>query len=481
MAKYPEEVGLFIDGEWRSSVSGKTLPVINPATDEEIGRVAHATTADLDAALAAARKGLEAWRNTPPLMRAKVLRKASGILRSRADDIASLMTQEQGKILAEATAEVERTADGNDWLAGEAERIYGRTIAGRTTNVTQFVVRDPVGIVVAFTPWNFPLFQMVRKTAGALAAGCSIIVKGPEESPACCAELVRAYQDAGVPAGALNLVYGTPAEISSYLIPQPDVRKVSFTGSTPVGKKLAALAGENMKIITMELGGHAPVIVFDDADDIEKVAQAICMNKFRNAGASCINPTRIMVQKPVFGKFLDAFVAQARTIKVGDGLDPSTTMGPMANPRRLEATERLVADALAKGAELKLGGNRVGSKGNFFEPTVFANVPVDAAAMNEEPFGPIAMINSFETLEDAVKESNRLPYGLAAFAWTSDPRKVRVLTSKVECGMISINQFGLGNPEAPFGGVKDSGHGFEGGSEAIEAYLQTRFVTVADL
>lgn len=481
MAKYPEHVDLFIDGQWLPAESGRSIPVINPASGNEIGRVAHAGVPDLDKAISAARDGLTKWRNTTALERAKVLRKASAILRSRADDIARLMTQEQGKVVAEAAAEVERTADGNDWLAGEAERIYGRTVASRMPNVTQTVTREPIGIVVAFTPWNFPLFQMVRKTAGALAAGCSIIIKGPEEAPACCAELIRAYEEAGVPPGAVNLVYGTPAEISGYLIPQDDVRKVSFTGSTAVGKQLAALAGQHMKVMTMELGGHAPVIIFDDAGDITAIAQAICMNKFRNAGASCINPSRILVQQAVFDRFVDAFVEQAKTIKVGDGLVSGTTMGPLANARRLEATARLVDDAKANGAELKLGGSRIGSEGNFFEPTVFTNVPRAAAAMNEEPFGPIAMINAFETLEEAVTESNRLPYGLAAFAWTQDPKKARALTSGIESGMISINHFGLGNPEAPFGGVKDSGHGFEGGSEAIEAYLQTRFITTADL
>lgn len=479
--EYPQHIRLFIDGTWRSSESGKTTPVENPATDETIGTFAHAGIADLDDALHAAQRGLVTWRNTQALERARVLRKASSILRSRASRIGKIMTLEQGKILAEATAEVERTADGNDWLAGEAERIYGRTVAGRTANVTQTVIRDPIGIVVAFTPWNFPLFQMVRKTAGALAAGCSIIVKGPEETPACCAELIKAYEEAGVPPGVLNLVFGTPAEISEYLVPHPAIRKVSFTGSTAVGKRLAALAGAHMKVITMELGGHAPVLVFDDTKDIEAVAAAICGNKFRNAGASCINPTRILVQSSAFDGFVSAFVDRAKTIRVGDGLDPDSTMGPMANRRRLEATERLVADAKENGAELKFGGSRIGTTGNFFEPTVFVDVPVEAQAMNEEPFGPIAMINRFGTLDEAIVEANRLPYGLAAFAWTSDPSKARAIVAGIESGMVSINHFGLGNPEAPFGGVRDSGHGFEGGSEAIDAYLQTRFVTMADL
>lgn len=477
---YPEKVSLYINGAWSDAKAGETLKVTNPASGEVIGTVAHARVPDLERAITAAQKGFETWRHTPPLERAKLLRKASAILRERASTIAKLMTLEQGKIVAEAAAEVERTADGNDWLAGEAERIYGRTIAGRAANVTQTVIQDPIGIVVAFTPWNFPLFQMVRKTAGALAAGCSIVIKGPEETPASCAELIRAYADAGLPAGVLNLVFGTPAEISTYLIPHPAVRKVSFTGSTPVGKQLASLAGQHMKVMTMELGGHAPVLVFADSD-IESVAKALAGNKFRNAGQSCINPTRLLIEKPAFERFVKAFVEHTKTIKVGDGLDPTTTMGPMANARRVQAIEALTKDAVETGAKLKLGGKRIGVRGNFFEPTVITEVPITARAMNEEPFGPLAMINSFNTLDEAIAESNRLPYGLATFAFTTNIATARAIVDRIESGMVSINHFGLGNPEAPFGGVKESGHGFEGGHEAIEAYLQTRFITMANL
>lgn len=478
---YPNQIQLFIDGQWCDATAGETLPVTSPVDDSHIASVARARAADLEKALEAAEKGIAIWRNTQQLERAKILRKASEILRSRAQQIAEIMSFEQGKILAESSAEVLRTADGNDWLAGEAERIYGRTIAGRTPNVHQQVVKDPIGIVAAFTPWNFPLFQMVRKTAGALAAGCSIVIKGPEESPACCAELIKAYQEAGVPAGVVNLVFGVPAEISEYLIPHPKVRKVSFTGSTPVGKHLASLAGENMKVITMELGGHAPVLVFDDAKNLDIVAQTICGTKFRNAGASCINPTRIMVQESSMAAFVEAFVNQAKKIVVGPSLEATTTMGPMCTDKRLAATAALVEDALANGAQLILGGQRIGTKGNFYEPTVLTNVPKTARIMNEEPFAPIAVINSFKDIDTGIKEANRLPYGLAAFGFTSDPLKARRLSAEIEAGMVAINHFGLGNPEAPFGGMKDSGFGFEGGSEAIEAYLQTRFISVADL
>lgn len=475
---YPD-VQLFIDGAWGDG-QGPRLPVRNPATDAQIGTVAHARPADLDRAIAAAQRGFEVWRRTSAIERAQVLRRAGALLRERIEPIARLMTLEQGKVIAESRGEVERGADTCDWMAGEVQRVYGRTIPARAANITQLVRKDPVGIVAAFTPWNFPINQMIRKLLGALAAGCAIIVKGPEETPASCAELVRAFAEAGVPAGAMNLVYGTPAEISEYLVPHPSIRKLSFTGSTVVGKNLAALAGRYMKLATMELGGHAPVLVFADAD-IDATARALCGNKFRCSGQSCINPTRILVEAPVYEAFTQAFVQAARTIRVGDGLDPQSTMGPLANPRRLAAMQALVADALAQGATLKLGGKRIGNQGNFFQPTVLADVPVAARAMNEEPFGPLALLRPFANLEEAIAESNRLPYGLSAYAFTRSPATARAVVERVNSGMISINHFGLGLPEAPFGGVGDSGYGFEGGSEAIEAYLQTRFISTADL
>lgn len=476
---YPN-VLLHIDGRWTGATGGETLPVRNPATEEVVGSVAHARRVDLDQALAAAERGFEEWKRVPTLERAKVLRKAATLLRERSEEIARLMTLEQGKVLVEARQEIERAAETSEWMAGETQRIYGRIIPARAANITQWVVKDPVGLVAAFTPWNFPVNQIVRKVVGALAAGCSIIVKGPEETPASCAELVRAYVDAGIPAGAVNLVFGTPAEISEYLVPHPSVRKVSFTGSTAVGKQLAALAGRHMKLSTMELGGHAPVLVFADSQ-VEAAARALCGNKFRNAGQSCINPTRFLIERSVYGRFLDAFVAAAKGIKVGSGLDPATNMGPLANARRITAMEAMVADALEKGAVLKLGGKRAATRGYFFEPTVLIDVPLEARAMNEEPFGPLALLRPFDDLEEAIKESNRLPYGLSAYAFTGSHAVATQVAARLQSGMVSVNHFGLGIPETPFGGVRDSGHGFEGGSEAIEAYLQTRFVTVADL
>ena len=476
---YPN-VLLHIDGRWVGAAGGETLPVRNPATEEIVGSVAHARVADLDRALAAAERGLEEWKRTPALERARILRVAAKIIRERAEEIARLMTVEQGKLLTESRYEVGRAAESSEWMSGEAQRIYGRIIPPRAPNVTQWVVKDPVGLVAAFTPWNVPVNQILRKVAGALAAGCSIIVKGPEETPAACAEVIRAYADAGVPTGVINLVFGTPAEISEYLVPHPSVRKISFTGSTAVGKHLAALAGRHMKPTTMELGGHAPVLVFKDSQ-VEAAARALCGNKFRNAGQSCINPTRFLIERSVYGRFIDAFVAAAKAIKVGPGLDPATNMGPLANSRRITAMEAMVADALEKGAVLKSGGKRVATRGYFFEPTVLIDVPLGARAMNEEPFGPLALLRPFDHLEEAIQESNRLPYGLAAYAFTGSHATATQVAARVQSGMVSINHFGLGVPETPFGGVKDSGHGSEGGSEAIEAYLQPRFITMADL
>ncbi|RPI44403.1 MAG: NAD-dependent succinate-semialdehyde dehydrogenase [Betaproteobacteria bacterium] len=474
---YPD-VLLLIDGVWCKAASGKSIPVVNPATGDQIGTVAHAQQPDLDRALAAVEKGFHKWRKTSAFDSYKIMRKAAELLRSRAESIAPLLTMEQGKPLAEAKQEALSGADVIDWFAEEGRRAYGRVIPARAPGVYQLVVKEPVGPVAAFTPWNFPINQVVRKLSAALTTGCSIIVKGPEETPAAPAELVRAFVDAGVPAGVINLVYGVPADISSYLIPHPVIRKISFTGSTAVGKQLAAMAGLHMKRVTMELGGHGPVIVFDDAD-VDAASRMLAAAKFRNAGQVCVSPTRYLVQEKVYDSFVDKYVAAASKIKVGDGMKEGTTMGPLANTRRVRAIEAFVDDALKSGAERKMGGNRIGEKGNFFEPTVLAHVPKEARAMNEEPFGPLAMINPFSSFEEAVTEANRLPYGLAAYAFTRSAKTANAVAAEVETGMITINHLALALPEVPFGGVKDSGYGTEGGADAIEPYLVSKFVTQA--
>ncbi len=468
---------LLIDGAWRPAADGRTIPVIDPATGQTIGTVAHAGKADLDAALEATVKGFKIWKAKSAFERAGIMHKAASILRERVDAIAYSMTREQGKPLIEAKGEALAAADVIDFLAEEGRRISGRLIPARAPGVTQLSMRTPVGPVAAFTPWNFPINQVVRKMSAALAAGCSIIVKGPEETPASPAALIQAFMDAGVPEGVIGLVYGNPAEISEYLIPHPVIRKISFTGSTPVGKHLAGLAGAHMKRATMELGGHAPAIVFADAD-VDKAMKNLVGFKYRNAGQVCISPTRFLIQDEIYDQFVDDFTAASQKVVVGNGLEKETRMGPLANERRIPALESLIEDATANGAKLKTGGRRIGNEGYFFEPTVLADVPKTARIMNEEPFGPVAVFSRFSSVDDVIEESNRLPFGLASYAFTGSAATSQRLTNEVETGMISINQIGLALPEVPFGGVKDSGYGSEGGSEAVEPYLDVRFASI---
>ncbi|WP_447650533.1 NAD-dependent succinate-semialdehyde dehydrogenase [Pseudomonas abietaniphila] len=470
---------LYINGSWRDASNKKTLEIISPADGSAIGSVAHASVDDLDLALSAALQGFLIWKETPAFARAKVMHHAATLVRERFESIARLMTLEQGKPLAESRAETLAAADIIDWFASEAVRAYGRVIPSRSRHVAQMVIREPVGPVAAFAPWNFPLNQIVRKICAALAAGCSIIAKAPEETPASPAALVQAFADAGIPAGVINLVFGDPAHISSYLIAHPVIQKVTFTGSTPVGKQLAGMAGTHMKRMSMELGGHAPVIVCADAD-ITVAARTMATSKFRNAGQVCISPTRFVIHSSVYERFAQEFVAHAKSIRVGHGLSPETNMGPLANSRRLAAMKAFTEDAIACGAELLCGGAQVGTQGCFFQPTVLGKVPVTAKAMNEEPFGPLALLSSFEDLDEALAEANRLPYGLAAYAYTRSSSTSHRLIQGVESGMLSINHAGLALPETPNGGIKDSGHGAEGGSEAIESYLNSKFVTQAN-
>jgi len=474
---YPD-TRLFIAGEWLDAADGRTLAVLNPANGKEIGRVAHAGRADLDAALAAAQKGFETWRDMAPAARSKIMRGAAGLMRARAGEIARVLTQEQGKPLAEAEGEAKAAADIIEWFAEEGFRVYGRIVPSRgNLAIRQMVLKDPVGPVAAFTPWNFPINQVVRKVGAALAAGCSMLVKAPEETPGAPAALIRAFADAGLPPGVLGLVYGDPAEISGYLIPHPVIRKITFTGSTPVGKQLAALAGQHMKRVTMELGGHAPVIVAEDAD-VALAVKTAGAAKFRNAGQVCISPTRFLVHKSIAAEFAAAMAAHAQKLTVGDGLAEGTQMGPLANPRRLTAMSAFTRDAVERGATMLAGGERIGDSGNFWKPTVLADVPREAKVFNDEPFGPIAAIRTFETLDDAITEANRLPYGLAGYAFTRSLRNADLLTRRLELGMLWINMPAMPSAEMPFGGVKDSGYGSEGGPEALEAYLNVRAVAV---
>ena len=437
MTSYPE-LQLCIGGVWKSA---EGQPTLNPADESVLGTVPHATAADLDAALEAASKGFETWRKTPPAKRAAIIVEAARLLRERADEIALSITLEQGKPLAQAKQEILRGCEIIEWDANEGRRLYGRVIPAEP-GMRHTVLLQPIGMVAAFSPWNFPMSSPARKVAGALSAGCSIILKASEETPAGAWHLVRAFHDAGLPPGVLNLVFGVPSEISEYLIPRPEVRLVTFTGSIPVGKRLAGLAAQHMKPSIMELGGHAPVIICDDVDPAG-AGTASAVAKSRNAGQVCVSPTRFFVEKAIFEPFAEAFAAKAASVKVGDGRDPSSQMGPLANHRRLEAMESFVADAKGKGARVLAGGSRIGNRGYYFPLTVLAEVPDDARVMQEEPFGPLAVINPVRDLDEAIGKANALPYGLAGYAFTRSAGKVDRLAEGV---IAAVRKLGLTLP-----------------------------------
>ena len=470
------DLKLFIDGKWLGTDGRKSEDVVNPATGKVLAKLPHASKADLDEALAAANKAFPLWKATSAYDRAKILRKAADLLRERADHVSAVQTQEQGKAFVESRAEVMTSADIIDWYAEEGRRSYGRIVPGRMKGIRQLVTQEPVGVVAAFTPWNFPTLTPVRKIAGALAAGCTLIIKASEETPGGCVELVKCFADAGLPAGVLNLVFGVPAEVSEHLIPSPIVKKISFTGSISVGKHLAALAAKGMKKATMELGGHSPVVVFDDADP-EKAADTIAAFKYRNAGQVCISPTRFYVQEKGYNKFVARFTEYAKNLKLGDGMEKGTTMGPLANPRRLDAMESFVNDAKARGGKIQTGGSRHGNQGFFFEPTVITDVPDDSKIMTEEPFGPVAPIVPFKTFDEVVQRANSLPFGLAGYAFTSSSAQAIAIGDAIQSGMVGVNSVMISTPETPFGGIKESGYGSEGGIEGLQAYMNTKFIS----
>jgi succinate-semialdehyde dehydrogenase/glutarate-semialdehyde dehydrogenase len=477
----PVDVRLFIDGVWRPGARGRVLAVADPATGQSLGQLACADDEDLDYAAHAAHAAHAGWSETPASERARLMRGAAAQLRQRAAGIGPKVTAEQGKPVAESVAETVAAAELLEWFADESMRVYGRIVPTRETpDVRHFVIKVPVGPVAAFTPWNFPLTQVARKVGPALAAGCTVVLKAPEETPSGPAELVRAFADAGLPPGVLNLVFGDPPAIADRLIEHPLIRKLTFTGSTVVGKLLAEKAGRHMKRATMELGGHAPVIVAEDAD-VEVAVRAIGAAKFRNAGQICIAPSRFLVHRSIARAFGEQMAAAARAIVVGHGLQAGTQMGPVANARRLAAMRRLTDDALQHGARLLSGGEQIGSAGHFWQPTVLADVGAAAQVMNEEPFGPIVAIRPFDTLEEALAEANRLPFGLAGYAFTRSMKTAGVLSRRLRLGMLWINTAARAPAELPFGGVNDSGHGSEGGPEALLEYLSTRTVTVREI
>jgi succinate-semialdehyde dehydrogenase/glutarate-semialdehyde dehydrogenase len=469
---------LFIDGRFLSGDGRVTEPVFDPATGRPIADLPHASAADLDAALDAATRAFPAWSATTASERAKVLRKAADLIRARIETIATVMTLEQGKPVAESRGEIAYAADVIEWYAEEGRRTYGRVVPSRVPGVVMTVTHEPVGPVAAFTPWNFPALTPCRKIGGALAAGCTLILKAAEEVPGTAVEIARAFADAGLPAGVLNLVFGKPAEVSAHLIASPAIRKVSFTGSTAIGKHLMGLCAKDLKRTTMELGGHGPVVVFDDVD-VEATAELAATSKYRNAGQVCISPTRFFVQEAAYDRFVARFTAVAKGLKLGGGLEAGVQMGPLANPRRIQAMEAIVQDVRDRGGKVETGGARRGNAGWFYEPTVVTGIDDDALIMTEEPFGPVAPIVPFADFDEVVRRANSLPYGLAAYAFSTSARRIADIGAALKSGMVGLNTFAVSNPETPFGGVRDSGHGQEGGVEGLQAYLDVKFTASA--
>ena len=470
---YDTELALFVGGSWRVGEGRDHHAVVDPSTGATIAEVPLASAADLDEALAASERAFAVWRATDADARSAILRRAAGLMRERAEVIASLLTREQGKPIAEARGEVASSAQLFEWCAEEAMRVYGRVLV-RPTGQRSIVIKQPVGPVASFTPWNFPVYLMSKKLAAALAAGCSVIAKPPEETPGCTSALMQCVIDAGVPTGVAQVVYGVPDLVSRTLIASPTIRKVSFTGSVPVGKHLMRLCADGVKRMTMELGGHAPVLIFDDCD-FEKTMDMVVPQKFRNAGQVCVSPTRFYVQAGIYDRFVAGFSARMKGYPVGDGMDAANKMGPLANPRRPAAIGALVADAVAKGATLNSGGEAYGD-GYFFQPTLLSDVPLDADIMSNEPFGPVAVTRPFETLDEVLDQANRLPFGLASYAFTTNIHTSNAVADRLDSGMVGINTFALSTHDAPFGGVKESGFGSEGGPEGLDGYYVTKAV-----
>ncbi|MCW0983785.1 NAD-dependent succinate-semialdehyde dehydrogenase [Agrobacterium sp. BT-220-3] len=472
---YGEKLAMLIDGEWIGADARDSEALFNPATGEELAALPRATISDLDRALDAAGRAFRTWKRTTAAHRWQVLSRAADLIEERKAEIARVLTLENGKSLREAAGEIQFCADATRWYAEEGKRAYGRTIPSRSLDIRQTVLREPVGPALGFAAWNFPGGNVTLKIAAALAAGCSIIVKPSDETPGTAVAIARCFQDAGVPDGALNLVFGPPAPISEHLIASRIPKKVSLTGSTPVGKLLQRLASDTLKRCTMELGGHAPVVVFADAD-IEKALDALVPSKFRNAGQVCTSPTRFYVQESIYDRFVDGFVERTKKIVVGNGLDDATQMGPLITNRRLDMMDEFVTDAKALGAQVLLGGERIAGTGNFYLPTVLRDVPDNAKVMTEEPFGPLAQFASFNTMDEVIERANGLPWGLASYVFTRSAAISATMSEELETGCVGINHTSVHEAETPFGGVNESGYGSESGMEGLDAYLRTKFV-----
>jgi succinate-semialdehyde dehydrogenase/glutarate-semialdehyde dehydrogenase len=472
-----EKFGLLIDNEWRPAQSGKTMPVHSPATEEEIGTIPSADSADVALVLASAVRGFATWKAMAAWDRAKIMRKAAEILRERNEEIARVMSAETGKPLAEAKGEMNGTADLFEWYAEEAKRVYGQIIPARAADQRLSVVYQPVGVCLSLSAWNFPALLPSRKIAAALAAGCSIVARPASEAPGSCFKVAEALVDAGLPPGVVTVITGPSSKLAAELIAAPAIRKVSLTGSIAVGRKVLAQCAEGIKRASMELGGHAPVIVHRDADP-RASAKAAAMAKFRNTGQVCISPTRFFVHESIRAPFEEAFVDYARSIVVGDGLKDGVTMGPMIRGNAVDAALELVQDAVDKGGRLLHGGRRPANlnKGHFLEPTVIADVPDDARIMVEEPFAPVAPLTTFVDEDEVIARANALPFGLASYVFSNDAGRAQRTADGIEAGMVGINEMLLSAAEIPFGGVKESGYGREGGSLGIKDYLEPKFI-----
>jgi len=473
---YPEKLEMLIAGEFCQGSEGKTEPVINPATEETIAHVPHASRDDLERALTSSAEGFKIWKATPAIQRQQIMSKAADLMVERLDDMALTLTMEMGKPLAESRIELGFAIDVTRWYGEEAKRAYGRIIPARLPGIRQMVTKEPVGPCCAFVAWNFPANNAIRKMAGAIGAGCSMLIKPSEETPGTAVALARCFQDAGLPAGVLNVVFGVPDDVSRHVLGSWIPRKLSFTGSIPVGKHLQKLSADTLKRCTMELGGHAPVVVFDDAD-IDKALDSMVGFKFRNAGQVCISPTRFYVQKNVYKQFVDGFTERTKNLKVGNGLEDGVQMGPLIADRRLDIMEQFVSDAVSCGAKIETGGQRLTNQGYYYAPTVMSEVPDTAKIMVDEPFGPLAPMTPFDSFDEVVERANSLPFGLSSYVFTNDGAKAAAIGEALETGMVGVNHPMVSTPESPFGGINESGYGSEGGIEGLEAFLRTKFVT----
>jgi succinate-semialdehyde dehydrogenase/glutarate-semialdehyde dehydrogenase len=471
-----EKLELLINGKWKMGSENKAEPVINPATNEVIGDLPHASKKDLDEALESNLEAFKLWKKESPLNRQKIIENACRNLESKFDQVATNLTIEMGKPIAEAKGELAVGLDVLRWYGEEGKRAYGRIVPSRMSNMSQTVIKEPIGPVIAFVAWNFPVMNVVRKIGGALAAGCTITIKPSEETPGTAIAIGRAFMDAGLPPGVLNIVFGVPSEVSEHLCGSKIPRKLSFTGSIPVGKHLQKLAADNMIRCTMELGGHSPLMVFDDTD-IDMAAKISVAGKFRNAGQVCVSPTRFLVQDTVKEQFIRAVINETNKIKVGNGLDDGINMGPLIAERRIDIMKDFVNDAVENGANIEMGGNRMNLEGSFFAPTILTNVSDNTKIMNEEPFGPLLPIDTFNSVDEVIDRANRLDFGLASYAFSNDPKIVSFLKSEIQAGLLAVNSTVVSTPETPFGGIKQSGYGSEGGIEGLDAFLVTRFIS----